>query len=70
MSRRPGGWGLGWTVQSVPSQCSTRGPTPASPKAVQSVADRHDTPKKSPWPVGVGVGWITQPPLVHRSASV
>jgi hypothetical protein len=49
----PLGAGVGWTVQLVPSQCSTRGASkfPATwlqPTATQSVGEVQDTPFRAP----------------------
>src|SRR6185437_16046863 len=60
----PDGFGVGWTTHFVPFQCSARVTwaltLPDCPTAMQSVADRHDTPvRPDSFPPGCfGVGWI------------
>ena len=73
----PGGSGVGWMLQLVPSQLSARistVPEPVSyePTPVHAVDEVHETPS-SPLPVdppGSGVLWTLQLAPSHTSARV
>lgn len=73
----PAGFGVGWIVQSVPSQRSARvtctpEPSMEYPTAVQIDEEAHDTPCRSLTlaPAALGVRSTVQVLPSHRSAKV
>jgi hypothetical protein len=73
----PGGVGVGWIVQTFPSQRSTSVPdlpvlSVDRPTAVHACGVAHDIPDSSALvaPGGAGVGWIFHALPFHRSVNV
>src|SRR6516165_9572449 len=73
----PGGFGMGWSAQVLPFQCSARGGdilgllVPYPPTAVHQAGDTQDTPARTPpvKPAGLAARRTVQAPPVHCSAS-
>ena len=72
----PLGWGMGWTAQLVPFQCSANAPlelrVTKNPTAVHELAELHDTAFSSldSAPLGTRVCWIAQLVPFQRSANI
>src|SRR5215472_11783381 len=68
----PGGLGVGWMRQAVPSHRSARVPWSDPPAARQAEVPVQDTPARDAnWTRGgLGVGWMRQVAPFHRSARV
>ena len=71
LSAAPGGFGVGWTAQLVPSHRSASVCLSCSPTAVQTAADGHATPDNctNVAPTGLTVLWAAQVAPSHRSTN-